>query len=351
MSNIIIEWLDFTWKTPITEKISDILSFKLINKDLVSNIINDYDNIKNWKSTLDNFNSIDNAVFDRHFMSLLVYWSLTNPTFYETNIDEEKVFSDFIKTNKNSVLIFRYSSFNRTMNKIFNRLDFKEHKLSKHDMSLMIKDYFHKYSNAFHALYEKFYEYNEKTWNKIHLLKEKESENPINKTIYNILTLSWKQSTFNSNKSFNKINDEKLIIEEKNLIIQSKSDRNFLYSAFRKTLEHVELSNLEYLEKSQFVNINKYFSIKFFQEWTIVNYWKSIYEAFLNYIDWNNNYDNNLKEKFKKSIIPLSMTSKEYQEFKSKQILDNKYQDNLKDIELKKAFKSWNFDLIDELLK
>lgn len=26
--------------------------------------------------------------------------------------------------------------------------------------------------------------------NKIHLLKEKESENPINKTIYNILTLS-----------------------------------------------------------------------------------------------------------------------------------------------------------------
>lgn len=173
--NIILEWLDFTWKTNIANKLSKSLKLKLVTKDLIENILWDVTDINKWESTLESFNLMNDTVFDRHFLSLMVYWRLTDQN-YNSIIDENKVFSDLIQFNKWSMLVFRFNNFDNIKKKINRRFDNNPDKISSHDIRLLGNDYFRDYSNTFHNIYNKFNIYNKKNWSQIKFIKQDASQ-------------------------------------------------------------------------------------------------------------------------------------------------------------------------------
>ena len=175
MWNIIFEWTDFTAKSPSAKYLSKTLNLKLINKELLLEVFwEDYLNIKDADYILKILNQEDRAVFDRHFMSLLVYWKLTNSDLYKQYIDEVKVIKDFIQANPNSVFVFRHIWYNDLVNVINKRKDKSKKKknLTEHDLNLLNYDYFFKYISAFNTMFQKLNS-NVECWDRIVVLKQK----------------------------------------------------------------------------------------------------------------------------------------------------------------------------------
>ncbi len=159
--NIVLEWLDLTWKSSITKKLSKELWLKLITKDMVSSVLWDIDNINDWEYITKTLNLENNCVFDRHFLSLLVYWNLTNKDLYYSIIDEEKIFSDFLESNNWWIIVFRHHSYNFMKKKLDWRINNSTKELSQHDLNMWDLDYFNKYCNTFHSVFNRFRRYNE----------------------------------------------------------------------------------------------------------------------------------------------------------------------------------------------
>jgi len=185
--NIILEWLDLTWKSSITKKLSKELWLKLITKNMVSSVLWDIDNIKDWEYITNLLNSEENCVFDRHFLSLLVYWNLTNRDLYYNIVDEEKIFSDFIESNKWWIIVFRHHSYNSMKNKLNWRINNSTKELSLHDLNMWNLDYFNRYCNTFHSIFNRLRKYNENSWKKVFVAKQDASKIFTKKSVKTIL--------------------------------------------------------------------------------------------------------------------------------------------------------------------
>ena len=140
MWNIILEGLDFTGKSSSAKVLSKSLWLKLVNKQVLLQVFwEDYLNIKDANYILQALNQEDWAVFDRHFMSLLVYWKLTKSGLYKKYIDELKVIRDFIQSNPGSVLSFRYVDYKFIVNTVtrHKKNPKKSWNLTEHDLNLL----------------------------------------------------------------------------------------------------------------------------------------------------------------------------------------------------------------------
>lgn len=321
MSNIIIEWLDFTWKTPITSEISKITNLKLVNKENITDIINGYYDINNYETTISNLNNIDNAIFDRHFMSLLVYWKLTNKSFYDAKIDEEKIFYDFLKNNENSVLLFRYSSHKRAINKILTRLDFREERISEHDLNLLDNKYFYDYSNTFHNLFDKFDEYNTRQWGDIITIKQSSANTCFNDTIDDILKLAnlipitENPESNIEKKEIIRLSDNYTLKE--NEILNKIANNEVLFNGiFKKCVDYVLDNNYAHFSKSKFVELNLHHSLNFYWKWLIISYWKEISIWLGKYIESHYKSEED-KNKLRECFLPLLMGGEEYSKYKN----------------------------------
>jgi len=179
MWNIVLEGLDFMWKTPTAKWLSKQLGLKIITKkEIVQVFWDDFWNINDWEYTINALNSEDNTVFDRHFMSLLVYWKMTQPDLYKKLVDETKVIKDFLNSNPDSVLAFRFSDWQYLKDRIENNIakqKLKKKKITEHDLNLLDLNYFSKYIGYFHQIFNRIKQEREARHN-IVLLKQNMSK-------------------------------------------------------------------------------------------------------------------------------------------------------------------------------
>ncbi len=154
--NIIVEWLDWTWKSSLTKNFSKKIEWEIF--DIKNEIEGIYD-IDKWEKNFSFLFSLENKVFDRHFLSILVYWKLTQEEKYIRKINEEEIFKEFLEKNKNFIFLFRYFWFEANYEKMLWRQNNKKEKFSKHDKNMMKKAYFFLYSKTFHDLYDDFEKY------------------------------------------------------------------------------------------------------------------------------------------------------------------------------------------------
>ena len=99
---------------------------------------------------------------------------MTQPDLYKKLVDETKVIKDFLNSNPDSVLAFRFSDWQYLKDRIENNIakqKLKKKKITEHDLNLLDLDYFTKYIGYFHQIFNRIKQEREAK-HKVVLLKQ-----------------------------------------------------------------------------------------------------------------------------------------------------------------------------------
>jgi len=160
MWNIILDWLDFTWKTKTAKDLWKQCNLQVVTSDKLKDMLQEV-SINDWEYVLKYLSSYNNTVFDRHLLSILSYWKINQKDIFSKVIDIKEVLTKLIEQNSKSIFVLRFKKYSLLEKSIYKNINIKYSNVSEHDKKLLDLDYFSFYLSNYKYFFKLLEEINE----------------------------------------------------------------------------------------------------------------------------------------------------------------------------------------------